>query len=83
MLAVSTITYVRLARGFVYLVAVIDWHSRKVLAWRVSNTPDSGFRVDCLGQALQDHGPSEIFNARPAAASSLRRRSPGRSRRAA
>src|SRR5690606_32234720 len=38
----SDITYIRLARGFVYLVAVIDWYSRKVLAWRVSNTLDSG-----------------------------------------
>lgn len=42
------ITYIRLGRGFVYLVAVIDWYSRKVLAWRVSNTLDSGFCVDCL-----------------------------------
>ena len=46
-----------------YLVAVIDWYSRKVLAWRVSNTLDSGFCVDCLGQALQDHGLPEIFNS--------------------
>jgi putative transposase len=59
----SDITYVRLARGFVYLVAVIDWYSRKVLAWRVSNTLDGGFCVDCLGQALQDHGLPEIFNS--------------------
>jgi putative transposase len=44
-------------------VAVIDWYSRKVLAWRVSNTPDSGFCVDCLGQALQEHGIPEIFNS--------------------
>ncbi len=59
----ADITYVRLPRGFVYLVAVIDWYSRKVLAWRVSNTLDGGFCVDCLGQALQDHGPPEIFNS--------------------
>jgi putative transposase len=59
----SDITYIRLARGFVYLVAVIDWYSRKVLAWRVSNTLDSGFCVDCLGQALQDFGLPEIFNS--------------------
>jgi putative transposase len=59
----ADITYVRLARGFVYLVAVIDWYSRKVLAWRVSNTLDSGFCVDCLGQALQDPGLPEIFNS--------------------
>ena len=59
----SDITYVRLARGFVYLVAVIDWYPRKVLAWRVSNTLDSGFCVDCLRQALQNHGLPEIFNS--------------------
>jgi putative transposase len=59
----TDITYVRLARGFVYLVAVIDWYSRKVLAWRVSNTLDSGFCVDCLGQALRAYGNPEIFNS--------------------
>jgi putative transposase len=59
----ADITYVRLARGFVYLVAVIDWYSRKVLAWRVSNTLDSGFCVDCLGQALRDFGLPDIFNS--------------------
>jgi putative transposase len=59
----TDITYIRLARGFVYLVAVIDWYSRKVLAWRVSNTLDSGFCVDCLEQALQAYGNPEIFNS--------------------
>ena len=54
---------VRLARGFVYLVAVIDWYSRKALAWRVSNTLDSGFCVDCLEQALRTHGYPEMFNS--------------------
>jgi putative transposase len=58
----TDITYIRLARGFVYLVAVMDWYSRKVLAWRLSNTMDSGFCVDCLEQALQTYGPPEIFN---------------------
>lgn len=58
----TDITYLRLARGFVYLVAVIDWYSRKVLAWRLSNTLDSGFCVDCLEQALQTYGAPEIFN---------------------
>jgi len=48
--------YIRLAHGFVYLVAVIDWYSRKVLSWRLSNTLDTGFCVDCLEQALQAHG---------------------------
>ena len=58
----TDITYIRLAHGFVYLVAVIDWYSRKVLSWRLSNTLDSGFCVDCLEQALQAYGTSEIFN---------------------
>lgn len=58
----TDITYVRLPRGFVYLVAVVDWYSRKVLAWRLSNTMDSGFCVDCLSHALQSHGVPEIFN---------------------
>lgn len=57
----TDITYIRLARGFVYLVAVIDWYSRKVLAWRLSNTLDSGFCVDCLENALR-RGKPEIFN---------------------
>ncbi|BCT69253.1 hypothetical protein NNRS527_02868 [Nitrosospira sp. NRS527] len=56
------LTYIRLPRGFVYLVAVIDWYSRKVLAWRLSNTLNSGFCVDCLEQALQVYGTPEIFN---------------------
>ena len=50
----TDITYIRLARGFVYLVAVIDWYSRKVLSWRLSNTLDSGcqrrFKIDTLLQ---------------------------------
>jgi putative transposase len=58
----TDITYIRLARGFVYLVAIIDWYSRKVLSWRLSNTLDAGFCVDCLAQALQVYGKPEIFN---------------------
>ncbi len=58
----TDITYIRLPRGFVYLVAVVDWYSRKVLAWRLSNTLDSGFCVDCLEQALQAHGIPDTFN---------------------
>ena len=58
----TDITYLRLTHGFVYLVAVIDWYSRKVLSWRLSNTLDSGFCVDCLEQALQEYGTPEIFN---------------------
>jgi putative transposase len=59
----ADITYVRLPHGCVYLVAVIDWYSRKVLAWRVSNTLDSSFCVDGLEQALRVYGAPEIFNS--------------------
>jgi putative transposase len=58
----SDITYIRLTKGFVYLVAIIDWYSRNVLSWNLSNTLDSGFCVDCLEQALQCYGVPEIFN---------------------
>jgi putative transposase len=58
----TDITYIRLAHGFVYLMAVIDWYSRKVLAWRVSNTLDGRFCVECLEQALKAFGIPEIFN---------------------
>lgn len=57
----ADITYVRLDRGFVYLVAVIDWYSRYVLAWRLSNTLDSDFCVEALEEAL-GYGTPEIFN---------------------
>jgi putative transposase len=56
------ITYIRLARGFVYLVAVLDWYSRRVLSWRLSNTLESGFCVEGLEHALQLYGIPEIFN---------------------
>ncbi len=58
----SDITYIRLARGFVYLVAVLDWYSRKVLSWQLSNTLDGRFCIECLEQALQTFGTPEIFN---------------------
>lgn len=58
----TDITYIRLAHGFVYLVAVIDWYSRRVLSWRISNTLDTMFCVDCLEEALQRYGNPEIFN---------------------
>ena len=58
----TDITYIRLAHGFAYLVAVIDWYSRKVLSWRISNTLDTAFCVDCLDEALQRYGNPEIFN---------------------
>ncbi len=59
----TDITYVRLERGFVYLVAVIDWYSRKVLSWRLSNSMDASFAVDCLEDALRHYGRPEIFNS--------------------
>lgn len=58
----TDITDVRLAHGFAYLVAIIDWYSRRVLAWRLSNTLDSGFCIDCLEEALRVYGQAEIFN---------------------
>lgn len=57
------ITYVPMAHGFLYLVAIIDWYSRKVLAWRLSNTMDTGFCVDALTEALSRYGRPEIFNS--------------------
>jgi len=58
----SDITYIPMAHGFLYLVAVIDWASRAVLAWRLSNTMDSGFCVEALEEALQRYGKPRIFN---------------------
>jgi putative transposase len=58
----SDITYVPLAHGWAYLVAVIDWYARRVLAWRLSNTLEAGFCVDCLEEAVRAHGRPEIFN---------------------
>jgi len=58
----ADVTYVPMAKGFAYLVAIIDWYSRKVLAWRLSNTMDLGFCVEALQQAIADYGRPEIFN---------------------
>jgi len=59
----TDITYIRLAHGFAYLVAIIDWYSRRVLSWRLSNTMDAEFCVDCLEDAIRLHGRPEIFNS--------------------
>ena len=59
----TDITYIRLAHGFAYLVAIIDWYSRKVLSWRISNSMEATFCVDCLEQALRIYGKPEIFNS--------------------
>jgi len=56
------ITYIPMAHGFLYLVAVIDWYSRLVLSWRLSNTMDKTFCVEALQEALDRYGKPEIFN---------------------
>jgi len=58
----ADITYIPMARGFCYLVAIMDWASRKVLAWRLSNTLDASFCVEALQEALARFGTPEIFN---------------------
>jgi putative transposase len=58
----ADITYIPLKRGFMYLVVVIDWYSRKVLSWRVSNTLEADFCVEALQDAIRYHGCPEIFN---------------------
>jgi putative transposase len=59
----TDITYCRLPGGFMYLTAVIDWYSRKALAWRLSNSMESSFCVECLEEALRKYGVPEIFNS--------------------
>ena len=56
------ITYIPMARGFVYLAAVIDWFSRRVLSWRLSITMEAAFCIEALEEALARHGRPEIFN---------------------
>lgn len=56
------LTYIPMARGFVYLAAVLDWYSRRVLAWRVSISMDTSFCLEALEEALHRHGTPEIFN---------------------
>ncbi len=58
----ADITYIPMRRGFVYLVAIMDWHSRRVLSWRLSNTMDASFCVEALEEALAMHGRPAIFN---------------------
>jgi putative transposase len=58
----SDLTYIPFKKGFLYLVAIMDWHSRKVLTWRVSNTMTSDFCVAALAEALSLYGTPEIFN---------------------
>ena len=56
------ITYIPMARGFIYLAAVVDWFTRRVLAWRVSITLEADFCIEAVEEALARHGAPEIFN---------------------
>jgi putative transposase len=58
----ADITYIPMARGFCYLVAIMDWASRKVLAWRLSNTLDASFCTEALEEAISKYGTPDIFN---------------------
>jgi putative transposase len=59
----TDITYIPMARGFVYLAAVVDWFSRKVLAWRLSITLDAAFCIEAVEEAIARYGRPEIFNS--------------------
>jgi putative transposase len=59
----ADVTYIPMARGFLYLVVIMDWVSRAVLAWRLSNTLGAEFCVEALEEALSLHGRPEIFNS--------------------
>jgi putative transposase len=58
----ADITYLPMKRGFLYLIAIMDWHTRKVLAWRISNTYEAEFCVEALNEAILRFGPPEIMN---------------------
>ena len=58
----ADITYIPVQRGFLYLVAIMDWATRHVLSWRLSNTMDAGFCVEALNDALAQYGTPETFN---------------------
>jgi len=58
----TDITYIPMARGFVYLTAVMDWFARRILAWRLSNTMEASFCIDAVEEALAKHGCPQIFN---------------------
>jgi putative transposase len=64
----ADITYLPMSRGFLYLVAIVDWASRAVLAWRLSNSMDVSFCLEALDEALARFGKPEIFNTDPFAA---------------
>ncbi len=58
----SDITYIPMETGFIYLTVIVDWFSRKVLSWRLSNSLDSSFCVEALEEAIHRYGKPEIFN---------------------
>jgi len=58
----TDITYIPMQRGFLYLVAIMDWATRRVLSWRLSNTMDAEFCVEALKEAIERYGKPEIFN---------------------
>ena len=58
----ADVTYIPMRRGFLYLIAIMDWFSRKVLAWRLSNTMDADFCIAALEEAIARHGSPDIFN---------------------
>jgi len=58
----TDVCYIPMAKGFMYLVAIMDWQTRKVLSWRVSNTLDTDFCIEALEEALQRFGAPDIFN---------------------
>ena len=59
----ADITYIPMRRGILYLVAIMDWHSRKVLSWRLSNSMEAEFCVEAPKEAIANHGAPEIFNS--------------------
>jgi putative transposase len=58
----AVITYLSTRRAFLYLVAIMDWYTRKVLAWRISNTLEADLCVEALNKAIHKFGPPEIMN---------------------
>ena len=59
----TDITYIPMEKGFVYLTVIMDWYSRKILSWRLSNTLDTAFCIDALEEALDKYGKPDIFNS--------------------
>ncbi len=59
----TDITYIPMKKGFIYLVAIMDWYSRKILSWRISNTLDTNFCIEALEEALTRYDKPEIFNS--------------------